>query len=102
MFLTRVLERNPALAETAISLHQTGVLPPNTWVVDVDTVSANAAILASTASRHGLGTYLMTKQFARNPYVTAAGLAGGLDSTVSVDIGCALQLTRYGLPIGHI
>lgn len=102
MFLQRIIERNPELASMAIQLHQSGSIPPNTWVVDLDTVATNAQLLAQTAQRLGLSTYVMTKQFARNPYVTAAALAAGLDSTVCVDIACALQLTRFGLPIGHL
>jgi predicted amino acid racemase len=102
MFLQRIVDRNPALAEVAVGLHQSGVIPPNTWVIDLEAVAENGAVLSEVAGSLGLRTYLMTKQFARNPYVTAAGLAAGLDSTVSVDVGCALQLTRYGLPIGHL
>jgi predicted amino acid racemase len=102
MFLQRIVERNPDLAEAAIRLHQDGDIPPNTWVIDLDMVAANAQALSEAARRLGLSTYLMTKQFARNPYVTATALAAGLDNTVCVDITCGLQLTRYGLPVGHI
>jgi predicted amino acid racemase len=102
MFLQRLVERNPELAASAFELHRSGRIPPNTWVIDLDTVAANARVLSEKARELGLRTYLMTKQFARNPYVAAVGLESGLDSTVSVDIMCALQLTRYGLPIGHL
>ncbi|GAB2968257.1 alanine racemase [Amycolatopsis acidiphila] len=102
MFLRHLADRNPDLASVAFDLHRSGAIPPNTWVIDLDTVADNARVLGERARELGLSTYLMTKQFGRNPYVTAVGLARGLDSTVCVDITCALQLTRYGLPIGHL
>jgi predicted amino acid racemase len=102
MFLRRIVDRNPDLARLAFDLHRSGSIPPNTWVIDLDAVADNARVLGERARELGLSTYLMTKQFGRNPYVTAVGLACGLDSTVCVDITCALQLTRYGLPIGHL
>jgi predicted amino acid racemase len=102
MYLQRLLERNTALLETALELHQSGRIPPNTWVVDLDSIAANARALATEARRLGLTTYLMTKQHARNPYVNHVALAGGLDSTVAVDFQCALAFRRYGVPLGHI
>ena len=102
MYLQPLLARNPALLETALELHQSGRIPPNTWVMDIDTVAANARALSAEARRLGLTTYLMTKQHARNPYVTLAALANGLDKTVAVDMQCALLLRRYGVPVGHI
>jgi predicted amino acid racemase len=102
MYLERLLERNAPLLETALELHQTGRIPPNTWVIDLDTIAANARVLAAEAGRLGLTTYNMTKQHGRNPYVTHVALAGGLDKTVAVDMACALLLRRYGVPVGHI
>jgi predicted amino acid racemase len=102
MYLHRLLDRNPLLLETALELHQSGRIPPNTWVVDLDTIARNARALAAEARRLGLATYVMTKQHARNPYVTLTALANGLDKTVAVDMQCALLLRRYGVPIGHI
>jgi predicted amino acid racemase len=102
MYLQKLLDRNPTLLETALELHQSGRVPPNTWVVDLDTIAANARALAAEARRLGLSTYLMTKQHGRNPYVTLTALANGLDKTVAVDLQCALLLRRYGAPVGHM
>jgi predicted amino acid racemase len=102
MYLQRLLDRNPRLLETALELHQSGRIPPNTWVVDLDTVAENARLLAAEARRLRLTTYLMTKQHGRNPYITLLALANGLDGTVAVDMQCALLLRRYGIPVGHI
>lgn len=102
MFLKRLLDRNPALLETALDLHQGGSIPPNTWVIDLDAVAHNAQVLSATARRLGLVTYLMTKQHARNPYVNHLAMANGLGKGVAVDIQCALQMRRYGVPVGHM
>jgi predicted amino acid racemase len=102
MYLDRLLDRNPRLLETALELHQGGRIPPNTWVVDLDTIAHNARVLAAEARRLGLTTYVMTKQHGRNPYITLMALANGLDSTVAVDLQCVLLLRRYGVPVGHM
>src|SRR6266487_6557063 len=102
MYLQRLMERNPRLLEAAIDLHQSGQIPPNTWIMDLDTIVENARALAAEARKQGLTTYLMSKQYGRNPYVTALALAQGLHKVVAVDAACALMTRRYALPVGHI
>ncbi len=102
MYLQRLIERNPRLLEAAIMLHQGGRIPPNTWIIDLDTVVENARVLAGEASRLGLKTYLMSKQYGRNPYVSALALANGLNKIVAVDVSCSLMARRYRLPVGHM
>ncbi len=100
--LERLQERNPALLEVAVAWHQAGHLPANCWLVDLDTVAANAEVLRRAQDETGLATYLMTKQHGRNPLITGVALARGLQSTVAVDEQCVRALTRYGLPVGHV
>lgn len=102
MYLQRLIERNPSLLQAAIDLHQSGRIPPNTWVIDLDAIADNARHLATEARRLGLTTYLMSKQYARNPYVTWLALATGLNKTVAVDMPGAFQMRRYGIPVGHL
>ncbi|MBX3069386.1 MAG: alanine racemase [Thermomicrobiales bacterium] len=102
MFLNRLQSDNPALLDAAVELHQSGQIPANTWLFDLDTIAANARIQAAEAKRLGLTTFLMTKQIARNPLVAATALANGIDKTVAVDMTCAHLLNRCGLPVGHI
>ena len=101
MLLERVVERNPAMVEAAVELHQAGEIPTGCWLFDLDAVAANARLIADEARRLGLTTYVMTKQFARNPMIAAVALSQGLDKTVCVDIHCVRQLHRYRIPIGH-
>lgn len=102
MYLQRLMERNPHLMETAIRLHQAGLIPPNSWLIDLDAIAENARALSAEARHLGLTTYLMSKQYARNPYVSALALANGLYKIVAVDATCSLIAHRYGLPIGHM
>ncbi|HVB73271.1 MAG TPA: alanine racemase [Ktedonobacteraceae bacterium] len=102
MYLQRLIERNPRLMEAAITLHQEGHIPPNTWLIDLDTIAENARALSAVARSLGLTTYLMSKQYGRNPYVSALALANGLHKIVAVDATCALMAHRYGLPVGHM
>jgi predicted amino acid racemase len=100
--LTRVVERNPALLDAAVQLHQNGKVPANAWLIDLDTIAANARVIAAETTRLGLRTYTMTKQYARNPMVTAVAQACGLGPVVAVDVQCAQIAHRYQLPIGHV
>jgi predicted amino acid racemase len=102
VFLDLTARRNSPLIRAAVQLHQSGVIPANTYVIDLDTVRDNAAAMAAEARRVGIRTYLMTKHYNRNPLVTHAALAAGLDSTVAVDVHCAQTLRRFGLPLGHV
>jgi len=102
MLLERVLERNPAMAEAAVRLHQDGLVPTGSWLFDLDAIDANARAIATEARRLGLHTYFMTKQLARNPFVAGVGLNAGLEKTVAVDMRCARLLHRYRIPVGHI
>lgn len=102
MYLQRLIERNPRLLEAALTLHQEGRIPPNTWVIDLDMIVENARALAAEANRLGLTTYLMSKQYGRNPYVSALALAQGLHKLVAVDAACSLMARRYGIPVGHM
>ncbi|MCX6090263.1 MAG: alanine racemase [Candidatus Atribacteria bacterium] len=102
MFLPVLKKRNPELIRAAVILHQEGKIPPNTWVIDLDTIAYNAEILAQNARKYHLTTYVMSKQHARNPMVNLVAIQKGLYKTVAVDIQCAKIMHRYRVPVGHI
>ncbi len=102
MFIDVTRRRNPRLIEAAVELHRSGRIPSNCYVVDVDTVSANAAVVARAAASHGLTAYQMTKQFGRNPIVARAVADAGIDKVVAVDFEEARLLAGQGLRIGHL
>ena len=51
MFLEATVQRNPGLIEAALHLHRQGRITPNTYVIDVDAVEANAAALPDGPGR---------------------------------------------------
>ncbi len=102
MFLDGLRRRNPGLVEQAIALHQAGAIPANTYVIDLDAVAGNAALIRAEADKAGVKVFAMTKQMGRNGDFCRAVKAGGLDKAVAVDMDCARACTRAGLGLGHL
>lgn len=88
--------------EAAIELHQAGRIPPNSYVLDVDTVGANARHFAAEAARHELLVLAMTKQVGRNPLFLRACSDAEIDSFVAVDLEDAHRIHDAGHRIGHV
>src|SRR5207248_3724609 len=102
VFLDRLSVRNPTLISAAVDLHQRGLVPANSFLLDVDTMAANAAVIAREARGLGLTVFAMTKQFGRNPVATRAVIESGLDGVVAVDLACALAFAGSDIPLGHV
>src|SRR3954454_5747365 len=102
MFLDPIRRRNPKLIEQAIALHQSGKIPANSYVIDLDAVEANAQMIEEEARRLGLKVFAMTKQMGRSPSFCKALARGGIGKAVAVDMQCAHACDRAGLAIGHI
>jgi predicted amino acid racemase len=102
MFLDAIRRRNPNLIECAIRLHQGGQIPANSYVIDLDSVEANARIMADAARKLDLKIFAMTKQMGRNSSFCRALKKGGIDKAVVVDMECARACRRAELEIGHL
>jgi predicted amino acid racemase len=102
MFLKTLKRRNRPFIEAAVELHQAGEVPANSYLLDLDTMQANARIMVDEADRLGLKIYAMSKQFGRNPAAFDALAAGGIDSYVAVDMACARPIHAAGYRVGHI
>ena len=102
MFIEVTQRRNPALIDAAVKLHQQGAIPSNCYVVDVDTVAANAGLVAKAGAEAGLTLFQMTKQWGRNPVVALAVARAGIPKAVVVDFDEARVLHRAGVDIGHL
>jgi hypothetical protein len=50
VFLDPLIRRNPDLVRAAVVLHQQGIVPANSYVLDLDCVEANARLLANEAA----------------------------------------------------
>ncbi len=102
MFLAATRRRNPAIISAAARLHAEGRVPAGSYVVDIDTVGANARLVSDAARQRGLVCWQMTKQFGRNPLVAQAVAANGVDGVVAVEMAEARRLHGHGLRIGHV
>ena len=92
MFLDVIRRRNPRLIEAAIALHQSGQLPANTYVIDLDAVEDNARAISVKANSLGLTVMAMTKQMGRNESFCRAVMRGGIN---------AQRCGRSGMRVGH-
>ena len=102
MFLDVLRRRNPRFIEAAMALHQSGQIPANSYVLDLDAVEANARTLKAEADRNDLKIFAMTKQVGRNSSFCAAVQRGGIEKSVAVDMACARATHAAGMPIGHL
>lgn len=102
MFLDVLRRRNPRFIEAAMRLHQQGQLPANSYVLDLDTVEANARALKQEADRQGLKIFAMTKQAGRNSGLCRAVMRGGIEGAVAVDMACARATHRAGMKLAHL
>lgn len=102
MFLDAVMRRNPRLIDAALRLHAERRLPPNTYVLDLDAIRANARTLADAAEQVGMQLYFMSKQINRNPQVIAAVAEAGLARGVAVDVDDARAFRAAGVALGHV
>src|SRR5690606_19618451 len=102
MFLDATLRQNRKLIDASIELHQQGLISPNTYVVDLDTVRNNAVALAREAKKKNIELYFMTKQIGRNDLLSKAIVEAGIEKAVAVDPWGAKTHHRQGIKIGHV
>jgi predicted amino acid racemase len=102
MFLQMTAKRNPALIRSALRLHQDGVIPPNTYVVDLDSLSFNVQSLSETAHENDISLYYMTKQIGRSGFIGKFIEENGIERAVAVDMDEAENLCEHECKIGNI
>jgi predicted amino acid racemase len=100
--LRKTLQKNPLLIKAAAALHRSGEIPPDTYVLDLDTIISNASKGLAEANRVGIKEYMCTKQFGRNPVVVDGLLRAGFEKAIGMDIEGIKNLHRQGVSIGHV
>ena len=100
--LKRIAAENRNLIIESVELHQSGEIPPDTFVIDLDAVESNARKMAEEAKKIGIKSYYITKQIGRNPIVAKTIVKSGIEKAVVIDIDECRILHNYGLPIGHV
>lgn len=101
MFLPTTQRRNPALIDAAITLHQDGVIEPDTYVIDRDAVARNAAALAAAGREHGVDLWFVAKQYGRNPLVSAT-VSEHIESATAIDHREAQTLVEAGVRLANL
>lgn len=102
MFLEKTMERNPELINLALQYIKNGDIQPDTYIIDVDNLLANAKSILEAARNYNIKLYFMTKQIGRNPYIGKKLMELGYDGAVCVDYKEALILGKQGIKIGHV
>jgi predicted amino acid racemase len=100
--LAKALDRNPAMLEAAISLHQEGVIPPATHLIDLDAVADNARLIAEAARQFNLTAFAMTKQDGHEPHMTGLVLDRGFQGVTAVEAIQAYRIHGHGFPLGNV
>ena len=95
-------KRNPKLVEASVELHQSGAIPPDCYVVDLDMLRKNVKKIKGSVEKLGLNCFVMTKQFNRNPSMISLFIEEGLDKFVAVDYECAYLLNKQRANVSHV
>ncbi|WP_426350390.1 YhfX family PLP-dependent enzyme [Alloiococcus sp. CFN-8] len=102
MFLDKTIKENNKLIDAAFTLHQEGLILPDTYVIDVDSLIHNGRLLKEKADLYGIKLYYMTKQFGRNPHIAKALENLGYEGAVAVDFKEAMTLLDNDIKLGHL
>ncbi len=102
MFLNKCLANNRPLIEYAFKAHQKGLILPDTYLLDLDTIKANASAMLKEADDSGVLLYFMLKQIGRNPKVGKMLMDLGFKGAVVVDYKEALVMIENGIHIANV
>ncbi len=94
--------RNPGLVAAAAALHQSGELPPDCYVVDVEAVEKNARLVSEAVEAAGLDTFFEAKEFGRCPPLCALLGRHGFVKALAIDVEELYALERQGVRVGHV
>lgn len=102
MFLEMVKKRNSELIDFAVTLHQQGIILPDTYVIDLDKIKENTEKMVKKADSLGIELYFMTKQIGRNPKIAETIIEAGIKKAVVVDFREAEIMMENNIPIGNV
>ena len=102
MFLNKMLSQNKKLVEIAFDLHQIGLILPDSYIVDMDTLLENAKKIYKEAKQQNIDTYFMLKQLGRNPVIAKELIKIGYKGCVVVDFKEALTMMKHQIPISNV
>jgi predicted amino acid racemase len=101
MFLELLKRKNANLIKAAVTMHQAGLIPPNTFVLDADRIVDNVSYIRREAAKWNLNLYFMLKQI-RNPQIADFILDRNRAETVCIDTKDAKVVWESGHKLGHV
>lgn len=102
MFTKQLKNKNPKLIEAAYQLYESGLVLPDSFLVDVDQLMANAKAMLAEANKYDIELYFMLKQLGRNPYLAKKFIELGYPGAVVVDFKEAQVMMDHNIPIINI
>lgn len=102
MFLNKLVSDNPNLIEFALSKTKEGLILPDSYLIDLDTLLANAKEIKKEADKYNIKLYFMLKQIGRNPLIAQKLMDIGYAGAVCVDYKEALLLIDNKIKIGNV
>lgn len=96
------MDRNQKLIECAFDLHEKGLILPDTYIMDLDTILENAKTMKKEADLYGIDLYFMLKQIGRNPLIALKLMEIGFKGAVAVDFKEALVMIENGIHISNV
>lgn len=102
MFMESVKNRNFSLVKTALDFHQNGLIFPDSYILDVDTIIDNAKKILKEANKNEIKLYAMTKQIGRIPYLARKIVDLGYSGIVAVDYKEAKIMMDNNIKLGHV
>ena len=102
MFLEKVMKKNQKLIECGFDMHLKGMILPDTYVLDLDTIIDNATAMKKKAEEYGIDLYFMLKQIGRNPLIGKALMQVGFKGAVVVDYKEALCMIDNDIHIANV
>lgn len=102
MFLNKLQQTNPELLRFAFEAHQNGLVMPDTYLLDADTIVENGKQMVALARENGTRLYFMLKQIGRNPRIARRLMEIGFDGCVAVDYREALLMIQSGIHLGNV
>ncbi len=102
MFINKMLETNKPLLETSFTFHQKGLILPDSYVIDMDSLIENAKKILNEAKKHNMEAYFMLKQIGRNPEIAKELVKIGYKGAVVVDFKEAQVMMKHHIPISNV
>lgn len=102
MFLDKTMTYNKSLIQCAFTLHQKGIISPDTYILDLDQIRENAEMMLAEAREQDVRLFFMTKQLGRNPIIAKMLMEMGFDGAVVVDFREAETMIENGIKIGNV